>query len=88
MHSGDSDSTALLLCAGEGGGPSWKLKYTVCMPNITYNNSLTTSNYMLVNFLSDWGVNGTGFYAMVYSSKAEDSCCKKVNLFRLWCVGY
>ncbi|XP_034244978.1 cubilin [Thrips palmi] len=57
----------VLVSTGEGGGPNWKLQYTLCLPNVTYNSSLVATNFMLVNFLSDWGVNGTGFAATVYS---------------------
>lgn len=60
----------VLVSTGEGGGPNWKLLYTLCLPNVTYNSSLVATNFMLVNFLSDWGTNGTGFAATVYSGKA------------------
>lgn len=59
----------VLVSSGEGGGPKWKLAHTVCHANQTYNPPFATSNYMLVNFLSDWRTNGTGFQATVLSSK-------------------
>ncbi|XP_052130517.1 cubilin-like isoform X2 [Frankliniella occidentalis] len=61
------------VASGERGGLEWKTRFKLCQPSAMFNDSFFTTNFMRLNFVSDWGTNGTGFAGTVYSGKQSFS---------------